>query len=275
MNKEVILSFYHDASTRYRNYSTQSQTTMSAPTARNLDANSRNRRLELSKKANSRKQIGKNKRGANRTKNDIRFPRYYAEDFKLHPHREQLKDAEISEYPYLVFGEPETVRYTTAGGNVARLRVPISALFEPETILGYLPLPTRYQLHWKQLCYTIVYHRCVHATLRNFEKDKRYPFARDCARSVSAVLKYQLYCRARIIEEIFSKKGSFFDTIPVFDEYIIKERWDLHWTEPEEYGKTRGAACFGMSPFDEEVAKALGKSYVHLTAQFANSEPQS
>ena len=230
----------------------------SQPTARNLDANSRNRRLELSKKANSRKQIGKKKRGAKGTESAIRFPIYSAQDFHLHPHREQMKDAEISVYPFLIFREPERVRYATAGGNVARLRVPVSALCEPETILGYLPLPTRYQSHWKQLCYTIVYHRCVHSTLRTFEKDKRYPFARDCVRSVSAILKYQLYCRARIIEDIFSKKGSNFDTIPVFDEYIIKERWDLHWIEPEKYGTAPGARYHGMSPFDEEVAKALG-----------------
>ena len=62
-----------------------------------------------------------------------------------------MKDADISVYPVLVFREPEKVHYTTAGSNVARLRVPVSILCEPETILGYLPLPTRYQLHWKQL----------------------------------------------------------------------------------------------------------------------------
>ena len=89
------------------------------------------------------------------------------------------------------------------------------------------------------------------------------------------MLKYQLYCCVRIIEDIFLKKRSNFDTIPVFNGYIIKEQWDLHWIEPEKYGKAQGARYYGMSPFDEEVVKALGKSYVDLTAHFANSERQS
>jgi hypothetical protein len=170
-----------------------------------------------------------------------------------------MKDSKISVYPFMVFKEPGNICYTTAGGEVACLRVPISALSAPQTILGYLPLPTCYQSHWKQLRYTIVYHKCVHTTLRTFEKDKRYQFACDCVRSVSAILKYQLYCCRRINKDIFSKKGLNFNTLPVFDEYIIKEWWDLHWIEPEEFGKALGAEFYGISPFDEEVAKALGK----------------
>ena len=71
------------------------------------------------------------------------------------------------------------------------------------------------------------------------------------------------------------KKGSNFDTIPVFNESIIKEWWDIHWIEPAEFRKALGAEFYEMTPFDEEVAKALGKSYMDLTARFANSKPQS
>ena len=89
----------------------------------------------------------------------------------------------------------------------------------------------------------------------------RTKYARDAARSTSTVLKYSLYSHGKIIEEIFANKGHEFDTISTFDEYIIKERWDLHWVDPSEMAKYKGASFLGRSPFDDDVMKALGKFF--------------
>jgi len=61
-------------------------------------------------------------------------------------------------------------------------------------------------------------------------------------------LKYNLYTRGKIIEEIFTKRGSNFDTLPTFDEYIVKEWWDLHWVELSKLGKFTGAEYLGRRP---------------------------
>ena len=57
----------------------------------------------------------------------------------------------------------------------------------------------------------------------------------------------------------FEKRGSNFDTLLTFNEYIIKEWWDLHWVESSKLGKVTGAEYLGHSPFDEDVADALSK----------------
>ena len=179
-------------------------------------------------------------------------------DFFLHPWNDQMKDKEIDDYNFVTFDKPRTLR--SPNSAAPGIGVPVKSS-DDDTLLGYVPLPSRYISHWKQLCYTIVYHKAMHAALCTLSRSKRpkYPEARNCARSVSAILKYNLYARGKIIEEIFTKRGSKFDTLPTFDEYIIKERWDLHWVELSELGKFTGAEYLGRSPFDEDVADALSK----------------
>jgi hypothetical protein len=125
-------------------------------------------------------------------------------------------------------------------------------------MLGYLPLLCRYLSHWKQLCYNIVYHKCLHTALKVLEQEGGYPHACSCARLASAILKYNIYCRGKIIKDIFSLQGMQFDTLPTFDEYIIKERWDLHWVDPADMvlGTTPGIEFLGHSPFDQDVVEA-------------------
>jgi hypothetical protein len=192
-----------------------------------------------------------------------------------------MKDKEINDYNFVVFDRPLLVR--SHNPNATMLAVPVKSITRPsddepsddepddepsddepsddDTLLGYVPLPSRYEDHWKQLCYTIVYHKLMHTALCTLARSKRprYPEARNCARSVSSILKYNLYARGKIIEEIFTKRGPNFNTLPTFDEYIIKERWDLHWVPLSELGKLTGAEFLGCSPFDEEVVDALGK----------------
>jgi hypothetical protein len=194
---------------------------------------------------------------------------YTFNDFLLHPWNDQMKDVE--RYTFVVFDKPESKTYTKAqGGTFKRLRVPVYNLGGSRTDLplGYLPLPTRYLPHWKQLCYTVVYHKCMHNALNTLSKQKDFPSARDCARSISAILKYYLYCRGKIIEEIFSMKGRDFKTLPTFDEYIIKERWDLHWTDHSMIKGQDGAKYLGKSPFVGVVAKSLSEWFFKLHCCF-------
>ena len=179
-------------------------------------------------------------------------------DFLLHPWNDQMKDKEIDNYNFFAFDKPRIVR--SPNSAAMQLAVPVRSS-DNDTPLSYVPLPSQYESHWKQLCYTIVYHKAMHSALCTLTHSKRpkYQEARNCARSVSAILKYNLYTRGKIIEEIFTKRGSNFDTLPTFDEYIIKERWDLHWVELSKLGKFTGAEYLGRSPFDEDVADALSK----------------
>jgi hypothetical protein len=80
-------------------------------------------------------------------------------------------------------------------------------------------------------------------------------------------LKYHLYCHGKIIEEIFSKKSSNFDTLATFDEYIIKDWWNIHFFQPSDIMESQGAWYLSQSSFDKDKAKALSKYfYSHTTA---------
>jgi hypothetical protein len=185
------------------------------------------------------------------------------DDFFLHPLCDRMKDVDVYNYSYVAFDEPEVALYDKPdGAQLTRLRIAVYSTDGDATILGYLPLPLRYWKHWKQLCYTIVYHKCLHNSLKLLEREGGFKLARSCALSASAILKYQIYCRGKIIEEIFSLQGSQFHTLPTFDEYIIKERWDLHWIDPADMilGRTQGIQFLGRSPFDSDVVNALGKN---------------
>jgi hypothetical protein len=176
-----------------------------------------------------------------------------------------MKDDEVKNYNYVAFDEPESRIYNTHDGKqLTRLRIPVSSTNGPRNTmrLGFLPLPSRYLPHWKQLCYSIVYQKCLHESLKVLEREGGYQHARSCARSASAILKYKIYCRGKIIEEIFSLQGSQFEVLPTFDEYIIKERWDLHWDDPADLvGTVKGVEFLGRSPFDEDVVDALRKIF--------------
>jgi hypothetical protein len=185
------------------------------------------------------------------------------DDFFLHPWCDRMKDVDVYNYNYVAFDEPEVALYDQPDdAQLRRLRIAVCSTDGDATILGYLPLPLRYKKHWKQLCYTIVYHKCLHNSLKLLEQEGGFKHARSGALSASAILKYQIYCRGKIVEEIFSLRGSQFQTLPTFDEYIIKERWDLHWVDPADMilGRTRGVEFLGRSPFDDDVVNALGKN---------------
>jgi hypothetical protein len=186
---------------------------------------------------------------------------YNFDDFHLHPCNFQMKSADITSYTFLAFDEPERGRYfRTDGTAFTRLRIPIYSRNEGTSTrpLGYLPLPTKYLPHWKQLCYTIVYHQSMYQAQDGLDP-KEWPSAQLYSRSVGAILKYYLYCRGKIIEEIFSMKGREFGMLPTFDEFIIKERWDLHWVALADLPKMEQAEHLGSDPFSTETVAALSK----------------
>jgi hypothetical protein len=55
--------------------------------------------------------------------------------------------------------------------------------------------------------------------------------------------------RYLLIREIFGCSGSHI-VLPIFNEYIFKERFDLHW---QEY--------LTKSPFDKDMEGKMGKRY--------------
>jgi len=109
------------------------------------------------------------------------------------PWKDQMKEAEVEKYRYVIFDKPESIKRTIGDLLFERLCVPIRKLAQPNDFLGYLPLPTPYFNHWKQLCYTIVYHRHIHQAL--LRVGHNFPNTRNALCSLSAALKYNLYCR--------------------------------------------------------------------------------
>jgi hypothetical protein len=181
---------------------------------------------------------------------------------RLRPWNDQMKDEDIDNYNYVVFDEPELREYTWADGETKfqRFRIPVrnSRVSLPhDNLLGYIPLPKGYLPFWKQLCYTIVYYKVMHITIRKCGHPNQQA-VQSARKSISSMLRYHLYCRGLIIEELFEQKGKEVFKLPIFDEYIIKDRFDLHWEEDGDFPR-KAEALFGRSIFDKVVVKALGE----------------
>jgi len=216
---------------------------------------------------------GKKLTARKRTGAGNRIIRHQVNPLRLRPWKDQMRDEDIQTYNYMVFDEPELKRYTSANGNTQfkRLRIPVrNPQVNPphNNLVGYIPLPLNYLPYWKQLCYTIVYYKVMHQALgkSGHRNDK---VVQSGKQSTSTMLKYYLYCRGLIIEEIFNQKGKAYFELPTFDEFIIKERFDLHWLEDEEISRAEDqpGAFFGRSIFlDQDVVNALGewKSIISL-----------
>jgi len=169
-----------------------------------------------------------------------------------------MRSDEMRNYNFVVFDKPEVVNYDHPdGGRTSRMRVPVKK--SDSTLLGYLPLPSQYLDFWKQLCYTIVYHKEMQRTMAKISRKKEPGTSRDLSRSLSAILKYQLYSRGLIIEDIFAQKGMDIMRLHTFDEYIIKERFDLHWVPAEalDFRSKEPASWIGASPFNPDVDEVL------------------
>jgi hypothetical protein len=127
--------------------------------------------------------------------------------------------------------------------------------------LGYVPLPSKYYPHWVDLCYQVVYHRNVYRVLRTAVGQLRPGIAKEALtcnfNSASARLKYFVYARRMILEEIFSTKGQVDPDLPIFNEFIIKNRFDYSWDTDDE---ARKREHIFKDPFSDEMEPLMGTS---------------
>ncbi|KAG9312770.1 hypothetical protein JVU11DRAFT_7207 [Chiua virens] len=152
------------------------------------------------------------------------------------------------------YGLPEEGEYPhPAGGTYRRCKVEV---FDGnQESLGYLPLPARYASHWVQLCYSVVYWMTQwKAWGRELGEPARVPrqpagFVTACMNNTGARFLKYLTARRLIIDELLehemSKDGS--DELLVFDEFIIRDRFDWLWTEYKDV-PDRDLKYLGLSP---------------------------
>jgi len=175
----------------------------------------------------------------------------------LHQVKDLMQDDEFDSYRFLIFERPEKIHRN----GILWYQVPIYNGDIHQDFLGYLPLPAKYYTEWVQLCYQTVYFRNAFAVLGNAIKPMKGDFEealimhRD---SVGAILKYLLYARGMIIEELLSKKGQINPTLPLFNEYIIKNRFDYSWDSDEE---SRTREHMFEDPFSDEMRPHMRMSF--------------
>jgi hypothetical protein len=178
--------------------------------------------------------------------------------FLLRQVKDRIEEEEFDDYHFLVFDQPQRVTYPN---DVIRFRVPVLSPYIHQHLLGYLPLPVKYYMPWVDLTYQIVFIRNAYDTLREAlrnmkDQDAINALTRNFA-STAAFLKYLLYARRMIMQEIFSTKGQVNPTLPTFDEFIIKYRFDYTWDSEKDL---RGRKHIFKDPFDEEMEKHMGVS---------------
>lgn len=140
------------------------------------------------------------------------------------------------------YGMPVEAKY----GETAITRCVVKAFRQDGGTVGYLALPRRYAAAWTQLCYTIVYWLSIwQGWTREAGRKRRVrnQLAHDvlvlCINNSAARLGKYLSIRRLIIEELlqhtFSEDGK--DQLDVFDEYLIRDRFDWLWTKRAEVPK--------------------------------------
>jgi hypothetical protein len=148
---------------------------------------------------------------------------------------------------------------------MVRYRVPVFNPFQHNDFLGYLPLPFKYYAHWMDLCYQIVYQCNAYDALREALKTAAEGDVEGALNenynSVAARLKYLLYARGMIIEEMLSRKGQTYLTLPTFNEFIIKNRFDYCWL-PEHVLQTQ--PHISADPFSDEMQEHMGLLMLHV-----------
>jgi hypothetical protein len=140
------------------------------------------------------------------------------------------------------YGMPVETEYARPNGGTAITRCVVKAFRQDGETVGYLTLPLRYAAAWTQLCYTVVYWASVWEGWMK-EAGRKRRAVRDqsahdllvlCINNSAARLGKYLYIRRLIVEELlqhtFSEDGES-DELDVFDEYLIRDRFDWLWTK--------------------------------------------
>jgi hypothetical protein len=155
--------------------------------------------------------------------------------------RHQLTTEQYKKYKFLVFSKPELRNFEVDGEAFERYRVTVKD--KKKKLLGYLPLPEKYHDAWVQLCYNVAYNQHAFRILHKLREAKELSLSqRTCAekaaKSIGAILRQYLLARRLIMIELMDNGGGTEWLHPdhclvTFNEYIIKERFDYHWTRPK------------------------------------------
>ncbi|KAF8426150.1 hypothetical protein L210DRAFT_3653000 [Boletus edulis BED1] len=162
-----------------------------------------------------------------------------SKSYAIHP-----QDWATREPHAIWYGIPEERQYDHPdGGTYTRCRV--ETFDNKGNTMGYVPLPRRYGQAWTQLCYTIVYWLATwKAWLNEDGKPHRLPkqppnLIQECINNSGTRLIKYLHIRRLIIDELLhhrmSKDGC--DQLDIFDEYLIRDRFDWLWTDIVEIPK--------------------------------------
>lgn len=136
------------------------------------------------------------------------------------------------------YAKPERYVYLHKEHEVyyPRCRVPIRS--DRELFLGYLPLPYKYHQAWLDLCYTVVYLeailRCWETAYENEELRDRKELIHLGLSTAGNRLLQHIVARMHIVQELLTHSPHHdhdSETLPIFDEYIVRNRFDALFTE--------------------------------------------
>lgn len=140
------------------------------------------------------------------------------------------------------YGIPLEAEYTHPSGRTI-VRCMAQATRGDGKVLGYLAMPRRYVAAWSQLCYNVVYWLTLWKAWLA-EREKRKPRIKRqpkiliplCIERASCYLIKYLHIRRLIIDELLENESPEDEEIQLdlFDEYIIRDRWDWLWTEYDD-----------------------------------------
>lgn len=161
------------------------------------------------------------------------------------------------------------------GGTYRRCRVEV--FNGAKELQGFLPLPHRYASPWSQLCYIIVYWMSMWKAwvaqagkgLRN--RGQPATLVQTCINnSATRLLKY-LLIRRLIVDELLqhamSKRED--DELDIFDEFIIRDRFDWLWTRIDDIPKSQ-TGRLQLDPVDPSNQAIFGKCRLRYFLEIAH-----
>lgn len=200
-------------------------------------------------------------------RNDSRYRAYAITEFKINSEGFGIRtDDWASREPHAIwYGIPIEAGYSHPGGGTSRWCI-VEAFREDGRVVGYVPLPRRYAQAWTQLCYSIVYwmsmwKACL-AKLSEPRRSNRQPadMMQKCVENAGCRFAKYLHVRRLIIDELLQHRFSQddFDQLDVFDEYIIRDRYDCLWT-PYRLVSQHAANALLLCPVHPENISAFGE----------------
>jgi hypothetical protein len=125
--------------------------------------------------------------------------------------------------------------------------------------LGYLPILHQYLEYWIQLCYNVVYRqeqvRIYMEMMRGGPTNRK--ILQDILTQACVELRNYLFCRKAIMQEILEVAHSGEEgSLDVFNEYIIRERFDYHFMTEH---KLQQQEYWGSNPCSQDMEGPMSK----------------